>query len=262
MQVFDYHLNPKSRKDINFKSFYFKPEVKEEEKLGSLCVVGELTNFLSKDKKLLDQLAEKIKQTFYSNPNLVPEKALNRALDSANQYLNSIAEKDSQGWLGNLHLAVVNIKNDKINFSKSGNIRLLLLRNSEYVDIAENLEFQANQPESKKYFTNIATGQVASEDKIIIITQNLNGFFETYLSNHLLGLKNFSHKNINKLIKEKREETKDFCGVLFIISVNVQRFKGSLGKYFFPKIKIKLRKEIILVITFFLILFFSYLIFR
>ena len=262
MQVFDYHLNPKLSKDVNFKSFYFKPEVQEEEKLGSLCVVSELTNFLSKDKKLIDQLAEKIKQGFYSNTTLIPEKALNRALDSANQYLNSIAEKDRQTWLGNLHLAVINIKDNTINFSKSGNIRLLLLRNSEYVDIAENLEFQAHEIESKKYFTNIATGQIVPEDKIIIITQNLNGFFETYLSNHLLGLRNFNHKNLNRLIKEKREETKDFCGVLFVISINAQQFKGRLRKYFFPKIKIKLKKEIVLVIAFFLILLFSYLIFR
>ncbi|MBU4023078.1 hypothetical protein KJ591_01795 [Patescibacteria group bacterium] len=264
MQVFDYHLNPKLRKDINFKSFYFKPEVKDEEKLGSLCIVGELTNFLSKDKKLLDQVAEKIKQAFYSNTDRNPESALNRALHNANQYLNSIIEKDGQTWLGNLHLAVININDHTINFSKSGDIRLLLLRHSEYTDIAENLEFQASHPESKKYFTNIATGQIAPEDKIIIITQNLNEFFETYLSNHLLGLKNFNHKNLNKLIKEKKEEMKDFSGVLLVLAINVQQFKGRLLKYFFPKIKIKIkfRKEIVLVIAFFLILFFSYLIFR
>jgi len=262
MQVFDYHLNPKLRRDINFKSFYFRPEVKEEEKLGSLCVVGELTNFLSKDKKLLDQVAEKIRQIFYSNPNLVSEKALNRALDSANQYLNSITEKDRQTWLGNLHLAVINIKDNTINFSKSGNMRLLLLRNSEYVDIAENLEFQTNQVESRKYFTNIATGQIVSEDKIIIVTQHLNGFFETYLSNHLLGLENFSHKNLDKLIKQKKEEMEESCGVLFIILIKAERFKKHSLKYFFPNINIKFRKEIVLVIAFFLILLFSYLIFR
>jgi len=264
MQIFDYHLNPKLRKDINFKSFYFKPETKNEEKLGNLCIVGELTNFLSKDKKLLDQVAEKIKQAFYFNTDRNSETAFNKALDSANQYLNSIIEKDSQAWLGNLHLAVVNIKNNTINFSKSGNIRLLLMRHSEYTDIAENLEFQANKPEFKKYFTNIATGQIVPEDKIIIITQNLNEFFETYLSNHLLGLKNFNHKNLNKLIKEKKEEMKDFSGVLLVLAINAQQFKGRMLKYFFPKIKIKIKfkKEIILIIAFLLILFFSYLIFK
>jgi len=262
MQVFDYHLNPKLRKDINFKSFYFKPEIKEEEKLGSLCIVGELTNFLSKDKKLLDQLAEKIRQTFYSNLNIIPKKALNRALDSANQYLNSITEKDHQTWLGNLHLTVINVKDDAINFSKSGNMRLLLLRNSEYIDIAENLEFQNNEPEGEKYFTNIATGQIVPEDKIIIITQHLNGFFETYLSNHLLGLENFSHKNLDKLIKQKKEEMEESCGVLFIILIKTKHFKKHLLKYLFPTFKIKLKKEIILVIAFLLILLFSYLMFR
>lgn len=258
MQVFDYYLNPKLKRDVNFKSFYFQPEDQEEERLGSLIVVGELSNFLSKDKKLLDQLAEKIRKEFYSNIKEQPKKALSNALEEANLYLKTIADQDSQRWLGNLHLAIVNIKEYEINFSKSGTTKILLLRSREYIDIAENMEFQHG--DSKKYFSSVASGSLIPNDKIIVITQYLTGFFEAYLANHLLNLEQFTHKKINTLIREKKEEMKDFCGILLLVLIRKENLKKHLLKYFLPRIRA--RKRITLIILFILLLLFCYFVYR
>jgi len=258
MQVFDYHLNPKLKRDVNFQSFYFQPEDQEQEKLGSLIIVGELNNFLSKDKKLLDQLANKIKKEFYSNTKQESKEALNSALGEANVYLKSIAEQDSQRWLGNLHLAIVNIKDYNIHFSKSGNMKMLLLRGREYIDIADNLESQHS--DAKKYFSSVASGNLVPDDKVIIITQYLTKFFETYLANHLFNLESFTNKKIDKFIRDKKEEMKEFCGVLLIVLVNKENIKKHLLRYFLPRTKTK--KKITLILLFILLLLFCYLIYR
>jgi hypothetical protein len=258
MKVFDYHLNPKIKKDLDFKSFYFKPEKKEQEKLGSLFIVGELENFLSKDKKFLNQLAEKIKKEFYNNCDKEPKEALNESLKETNDYLKSITKQDSQYWLGNLHLAIINVKDYKIHFTKSGEIRMLLLRGQEYIDIGVNLELEIN--DNKKYFSNLASGNLAPEDKIIIITEHLAGFFETYLASHFLNLGIFTQKEINKLIKEKKEEMRDFCGILFLIITKKDSLKKHILKYFLPNIKI--RKKLFLIIAFVFILLLCYFIYK
>ena len=56
MQVFDYLINPKSKKDLILKSFYFQPETQEQEPLGELFVVGEMINALSTDDQFIEKL--------------------------------------------------------------------------------------------------------------------------------------------------------------------------------------------------------------
>jgi len=268
MQVFDYHINPKLKRGLAFKSFYFQPENQEQKDLGNLCLVVELSNALSKDSKMLNALGNTIKQEFFSDPKRTPEQSLKEALKKANHFLQDLADKGNVRWLGNLNAAVIAIKDFTINFSKTGNIKILLLRGNEYHNIADNLEFQqpsAGQPNQP--FLNAALGKLAEEDKLIILTQDIFEFFYADLAEKILAFPELAPKTLNRILKTKKEEMKNFSGILFLILMQRQRsrrFPLSFLKFSFPLIEKtkKIRKEIRLIIALLLILLISYLIFR
>jgi len=262
MQVFDYHINPKLKKGLAFKSFYFQPESKEEKNLGQLCVVAELSNSLSRDSKIIDNLVSEIKEEFFSQPSRNPETALEDALKKGNEYLEKLAQEGNVRWLGNLNVAIISVKDFSINFSKAGNIKLLLLRGNEYHDIGENLEFQnisSNQPD--QLFSNIASGRLSETDKAIILTQDVFDFFHANLAEKIIEYPMLTPKTLNRMFKEKKNEMKEFSGIFFLIFINQGR-RGKLPLFKIKLLSTKIKKEILLIIGLILILIFSYLIFK
>lgn len=264
MQIFDFHLHPKLRKDRFFKSFCFEPETKQEKVLGNLYIIAELGNSISKDAAILDGLANIIRKKFYSRLEMTPEQGLKESLRQANQYLNDLSKQGNVRWLGNLNIAVFNIKNSIINFSKTGNIKLLLLRGGEYLDISENLEFQNLSPsQPSQSFSNIASGRLIETDKIICLTQNIFDFFYADLAEKIVGTGKFNPRQINKILRQKKDKIKTLAGVLFIISMEEapkKRFGLSLPRISLPSFAIS--KELLLVLLLIFILFLSYMVFK
>ncbi len=263
MPVFDFHINPKQEKNNVLKTFYFQPEEKDQEFLGNLCVVGELVDAVSQDKNLLKDLAEIIKSHYYSCTDKAPEDALKQALKQANQYLEKLNKQGNIRWLGKLNVTALSFGNLAINFSKAGRIRLLLLRGNEYLDIGENLEFQSVSGSSVKTFSNVASGRLQQEDKIIVLTRGIEGFFEAFVAEELISLAPVNQKALDKLIKKHKEHIKRFSGIFFLAHVSKtgrRRALLRLPKISFPGIRIP--KPILLIIIFILILLFSYFIFK
>jgi len=262
MQVFDYHISPKLKKGLVFKSFYFQGETKEERTLGDLFIVTELSNSLSRDSKILSDLSNAIKKEFFSQSSKNSEQALGEALKKGNRFLKDLSDNGNVRWLGNLSFAAIVVKDFSIYFSKTGNIRLILLRSSDYHDVGENLEFQQPSNDKSFYpFSNIASGQLSEGDKIIILTQDIFDFFHANLAEKIMKCKVLSPKIVAKMLKQKKEEMKQNSGIFFLIFINqVGHRKLPFLKIKLPSIKI--RKEIRLVIILILILLFSYLIFK
>jgi len=262
MQIFDYHISPKLKKGLIFKSFYFQGETKEEKILGDLFIVTELSNSLSCDTKILNDLSNSIKKEFFSQSTEDPRQALNEALKKGNLFLKDLSDNGNVRWLGNLNFAAIVIKNFSVHFSKTGNIRLILLRGSDYHDVGENLEFQ--QPSDNKPFypfSNIASGQLSGGDKVIVLTQDIFDFFHTNLAEKIMKSAVLTPKILTKMLKEKKEEMKQNSGIFFLIFINQVRHK----KLPFLKIKlpsIKIKKEIRLIIALILVLLLSCLIFK
>ena len=259
MQIFDYHINPKSKKGLVFKSFYFQPENEHERPLGNLCLVGEFTDSLSRDKKILEDLSHIIKDGFFSDPHKPPLEALKSGLRKGNQFLEELSLQGNVRWLGNLNIAAVAVRDFDLHFSKAGNIKLLLLRSGEYHDIGENLEFQ--KPSSDKptqIFSNIASGNLVDKDRVIILTQNVFEFFHLHIAEPIANLAGVTPKTLANLLKGSKEEMKEYSGAMFVVAINK---KGQKRKWF-PTIKTPLGKKIALIIALLAILLASYWIFR
>jgi hypothetical protein len=259
MQVFDYHINPKSKKGLIFKTFYFQPENNNEKPLGNLCIVGEFSDSLSKDKKVLEDLSNIIKEDFFSDPHKTPAEGLKSALKKGNQFLEELSLQGNVRWLGNLSIAVIAIKDFDIHFSKAGNVKLLLLRSGEYHDIGENLEFQKQSPDkSTQIFSNIASGNLTDRDRIFILTQDIFEFFHLRLASRISDLPIATPKIISAFLKENKNEMKEYSGAMLVITINRKEVK----KHWFRFLKSPLGRKIALIVSLIIILLLSCWIFR
>ncbi len=183
MRIFELHFNPSPKEDLIFDSFCYEPGNVYEKRLGSLFLVGELKNTLPQNARFFDNLANFLKKQYYSAPaRFSPETALKEGLKRTNEFLEKIAKGGDVSWLGNLNLVVFNLtlcrnKWWEINFTKTGDIKILLLRDGEIIDMGKNLEFQDIEPYPLKIFGNIVSGKLIEGDMVLVITKDVFSVF-------------------------------------------------------------------------------------
>jgi len=183
MKIFELHFNPSPKEDLIFDSFCYEPGNVYEKRLGSLLVVGELKNTLPQNARFFDNLANFLKKQYYSAPaRSSPETALKEGLKRTNEFLEKIVKSGDVSWLGNLNSAVFNLvlcrnKWWEINFTKTGEIKILLLRGGEIIDMGKNLEFQDIEPYPLKIFGNIVSGKLIEGDMVLVITKDIFSVF-------------------------------------------------------------------------------------
>jgi len=219
MQILEFHFNPKTKEDLIFDTFAYEPENLYEKKLGNLYIVGELTKALSKDSRFLNNLAEIIKKEFYSSSlKKSPETSLKDSLKRANEYLDGQAKEGNVDWMGNLNFGMLNIKDYSLNLTKAGYIKILLVRQKEVVDLSQNLESQPK--DALKTFGNIATGKLAENDKIILLTKEAYGAInrDKGLLRQLVSADN--EREIKSAFKLKKDLLLELSGACLIIIMN------------------------------------------
>jgi len=203
MQIFEFHFNPK-KEDKVFESFVFEPENVYEKKVGNLCIAGEITNILSQNHQLLNNLASVIKEGYYRiSPRTSSLGALKKSLQEANRFLEEEEKKGNISWLGNLNIAVVSIKNLDLNFTKTGTIKILLIRKNEIIDIAKEIENKEAESPPLKTFSNIISGKFLLDDKLLILTKEIFDIFlqEGIFSEILSCLEKNKEKKLDKELR-------------------------------------------------------------
>lgn len=224
MQTFELHFNPKNGKeDKLFDSFVYEPENASEKRLGNLYIVGELTRAMPQNARFLDNLAQVLKKEYYAaSLQKSCEASLKEALKKANEFLDKEARKGNVNWLGNLHFAVLNFKDYVLNFTKVGGIKILISRDGDLLDVGQNLEFQEADPYPLKVFGSVATGKLASGDKIILLTKDVfqkiseNGSF-------LNKLKDISNeKELKEILKINKLILSEVSGICLLLVMGTE----------------------------------------
>jgi len=201
MQIFELHFNPKIKEGRFFDSFVYEPEHSSEKKLGSLYIVGELKNSLPSDNKFLDKLAQVIKKNYYRISYNSAEKALSEDLKTANHFLAEEVKKENVGWLGNLSFAVLSLKNFELNFTKTGDLKVLLIREGQISDIGKNLDLEDIEPYPLKVFFSVVSGKLTDNDIIIVLTKDVFNFFaQQNILNKIAGTKNLDKKKLKEIL--------------------------------------------------------------
>lgn len=223
MQIFELHFNPKIKEEQIFDSFIYEPENIYEKKLGNLYMVGELKNSLPQNSKFLDKIAQLLKKNYYTLSLSSPEKALSQDLKKINEYFGEEVKNNNVSWLGNLNFAILSLKDFNLFFTKTGDIKILLLRAGQIIDIGKNLDLREIEPYPLKIFLNVVSGKLAKNDIILVLTKGIFEFFRQ--QNILTKIAQLFHdggidpKKIKKILPPElftKGEGKNISGICFL----------------------------------------------
>lgn len=245
MQIFELHFNPPKQSELAsgqakliFDTFCYEPENIYEKRLGSLYMVGELKNALPQNAHFLDNLAQVIKKNFYALSAQPAEKSFKKSLQKANEFLEEEVKKNNTQWMGNLNFSLISLKNLNLNFTKVGDIKIILLRGGKIMDLGRDLEIEGIEPYPLKIFLNIVSGKLATDDIIFISTKEVFSAFtkvkkpiprkekekrEIFPPDSLLGeiaqLIPFEEKKFKKILKEKDKILSEISGACLLIVI-------------------------------------------
>src|SRR3989344_5298897 len=250
MRALEFHFNPKEKSDIVFDSFCFDPENAYGKRVGSLYMAGLLKNVLPQNAHLLDKLARIIRERYYKFTLKNPEKALRESLKAANDFLEDKAKKGDVSWLGNLNFDALSLKDFELNFTKVGEIKILLLRKGHIIDIDKRLQFQDLEPYPLKIFPNIISGKLSQDDLILTMTKGVFAAFQKQgLIADIANLLPFEERLLKNIVQRKSEalsQVKGPCLFLFLsggeqninrqATVEAVEAKTVLQKFSFQKI--------------------------
>ena len=232
MQIFEFHFNPKSKEDRFFDTFIYEPESSYEKRLGNLYIVGDLKHSLS-NQKLLDNLSQIIKNKYYNFSFKSPDKALSETLKKANEFLNEEIKKDNVSWLGNLNFAVLSLKDLDLNFTQTGDLKILLIRQGQIIDVSKNLNPQDIDPYPLKIFFNIVSGKLIENDAILVLTKDVFDFFVAQnLLDKISKTKELNKKNLKEILPPSlftQGQGKKVSGICFIAVIK-QRIESQNDK--------------------------------
>lgn len=225
MQIFEFHFNPKNKEDLVFDSFCYEPVNVYEKRMGSLYMMGILKNALPQNFRFLEKLAETIKEKYYKTVSMGPEKSLKESLKKTNEYLEKIAQKGDVSWLGNLSFAVFSLKNYELNFTRTGEIKIYLIRKGQLIDIDQKLQFEDIEPYPLKIFGNIVSGKLQKDDLILTLSKEVSGVFsQEKITNELakISLIPFSPETpekIKDILGAKREQLTKISGPCLMMAL-------------------------------------------
>lgn len=267
MQVFEFFFNPKARENSVFESFVYEPENISEKRLGSLCVAGEMSNAFPGDKGFLSGLAEVIKEEYYSNFQRSSEAALKESLRKANEHLARLAKAEKINWVGNLNFSVLAIKESNLspfalnsgipfilNYAQVGEMKILLLKKGEILDISRDIEARESEIYPLKVFENVIAGRLEPEDRVIVATRDVFSALvpkpgrkkkkeeDDYSLNDFIEAR--TQKEVNQILKARKNELSEVSGIfIFIVPEGENRpsaFRLKLPLFKIPKLKITL----------------------
>jgi hypothetical protein len=200
--------------------FVYEPENVDEQKLGSLFIVGELRDLPRNCSYIINLLASKIKKEFYSNTKRTSEESLEAGLMEANAVLADLARQGNGEYIGKLNMVCGTYKHRKFYISQIGKIKSLLVRDKKISEIIKEADMPAFSPE--RVFNNIASGELVENDVVIFGTPGLFNIFS------LEKIKKLSAVDIdefaNKLQDKIEEEGEELVSALII------KIDGDKGK--------------------------------
>jgi len=201
MQIFELHFNPKLKEDHAFNTFIVEPENALEKRVGSLYMAGEITNALPKSEDFLNRIAKTIKKRYYSLSSKTPEKALTQTLKDTNDFFAEEVKKENVSWLGNLNFGILSIKQNDLIFTKTGDLKILLIRGGQITDIGKNLNLEGIDPYPVKIFFNVASGSLTENDILLVLTKDVFDFMkEKGILNKLANIKDLDEKKVKQTL--------------------------------------------------------------
>lgn len=147
-----------------FKSFIFEPKPNEGKLIG---VFGIEIEDKKKASKIFEEIVFSLKK-IHQGLSLV--SSFEDTLNTINEALAGLAQKGEIDWIGKLNSCLLAVNGKIISVSCTGKAKALLFRKSDLIDISEGVA--SKSPSPLKTFTNVISGSLENQDKLILSTSS------------------------------------------------------------------------------------------
>jgi hypothetical protein len=220
--------------NTHFDVLAYRGASNQEKNLGSLFVLGHVKyeqEDLSYTVSLISSLAKREYYSEASVQTLNPKKSFERTLKKLNEVLDDFFKNKEF----KLNIGLFVIAGDNIYISRLGKFKIALARDSKYIDILNNLELFNKDTEGETQFSNIISGKLEANDKILAYFPTRPISSREKLLNNIFV--NQNQEEFSQKIDQLSANTANFscCGVhVAIQQIKEIPIRSSLPTY--PKI--------------------------
>lgn len=186
----------------------------DQKKLGTILGIFEIKDISDDSAYIVNFLASVSKKNYFASHQKTPNESFESTLAKLNLSLSEIAKHGNVNWIGKIDAVLCSISENHINFSVSGDAKVLLLRNNKLMEISGNLSPKDETINPLKTFTDIASGKLDSDDKLILTTDDISHIFSIEdLEKHALS---FPNKKFIRFLKTALVNELDIAGTLVV----------------------------------------------
>ncbi|MDD5083767.1 MAG: hypothetical protein PHT88_02400 [Candidatus Moranbacteria bacterium] len=195
------------------QTFHHEPENIALQPLGSVFGIFEIEDHSEDSAYIVNFLASVVKKEYFSHPKRAAIESLEATLHKINLALSELIKQDNTAWLGKLNATLCVFEKNNVHFSVSGKAKTLLVRGGVLSDISDGLAEESNT-HPLKTFTEVSSGRLKSDDKVILTTP---GLFELFSPQELQkNAKRFSNEKFSQFLKTALVNQLLFGGTLII----------------------------------------------
>lgn len=153
--------------------FNYQPENITQQPLGILAGFFEIREYTEDSAYIVNFLNSVAKKEYYLNPKRSVPESFDCALHKINIALSEVAKHGNVNWLGKLDSAICAFEKNSIHFTVTGNAQIFLWRKGILTNIAEDLSSEIIDPHPLKTFTNVSSGRLEKNDRVIITSGDI-----------------------------------------------------------------------------------------
>jgi hypothetical protein len=196
-------------------AFLFPPENYLEQNLGTLFGVIKVDDHSPDSSYVVNLLTSVIRKEFFSKPDRSAEESFEASLRKANLALAELARHGSLNWSGKINFAAGAMEKNTLHFSSLGKAHAFLIRSGQIAEISRELEDEKEaEPHPLKTFSNISSGKMEKDDKLIFTTGDLLDIFSKEELRH--NALHFSVKEFPGLIELSLQANSQLAGAIIV----------------------------------------------
>jgi len=186
----------------------------DQKKLGTVLGIFEIKDLSEDSAYIVNFLSSVAKKTYFASHQKNADESFESALAKVNLSLAEIANQGNVNWIGKIDAVMCSISENQINFSVSGDAKVLLLRSGQLSEISANLSPQDEAVNPLKTFTDIASGKLEVGDKLILTTDDISHIFT--LEDLEKNANSFNEKEFAQFLKTALVNELDIAGTIVI----------------------------------------------
>lgn len=186
----------------------------DQRKLGTVLGIFEIKDTSEDSAYIVNFLASVAKKTYFATHHKTALESFEATLYRLNLSLSEVAKHGNVNWIGKIDAVLCSIDEKEIHFSVSGDAKVLLLRDDRLTEISSGLSPKDEGVNPIKTFTDIASGKLEDNDKLIITTDDISHVFSLEdLERHSLS---FEKDEFLRFLKTALVNELDIAGTIIV----------------------------------------------